>query len=73
MTDLPLVDDDYLLHLIDHYVAAARLAHRAGFQFIDIKHARVIQTPLNDVDGFDDSGLSWSLPPNDFALLSVTD
>src|SRR5262245_4225567 len=33
----PLLDDDYLRHLPDHYVAAARLAHRIGFQFIDVK------------------------------------
>jgi NADPH2 dehydrogenase len=35
--DSLLVDDDYLRHLIDHYVAAARLVHRIGFQFIDFK------------------------------------
>ncbi|MBY0526102.1 MAG: NADH:flavin oxidoreductase [Gemmataceae bacterium] len=33
----PLLDDDYLQRLVAHYVAAARLAHRVGFQFIDIK------------------------------------
>jgi 2,4-dienoyl-CoA reductase-like NADH-dependent reductase (Old Yellow Enzyme family) len=33
----PLVTDDYLKSLVDHYVAAARLAWRIGFQFIDIK------------------------------------
>ncbi|MCI0684911.1 MAG: NADH:flavin oxidoreductase [Gemmataceae bacterium] len=33
----PPLDDDYLKHLVDHYVAAARLAHRIGYQFIDIK------------------------------------
>lgn len=36
-TDYALLDDDYLRCLVDHYVAAARLAHRIGFQFIDIK------------------------------------
>jgi NADPH2 dehydrogenase len=35
--DYPLLDDDYLESLGDHYVHAARLAHRAGFQFVDIK------------------------------------
>jgi 2,4-dienoyl-CoA reductase-like NADH-dependent reductase (Old Yellow Enzyme family) len=35
--DYPLLDDDYLERLIDHYVSAARLAHRIGFQFIDLK------------------------------------
>jgi 2,4-dienoyl-CoA reductase-like NADH-dependent reductase (Old Yellow Enzyme family) len=33
----PLLDDDYLKRLADHYVAAARLAQRIGFQFVDIK------------------------------------
>jgi 2,4-dienoyl-CoA reductase-like NADH-dependent reductase (Old Yellow Enzyme family) len=33
----PLLDDDYLKGLVDHYVAAARLAYRIGFQFVDIK------------------------------------
>ncbi len=33
----PLLDDDYLRHLIDHYVEAAKLAYRIGFQFIDLK------------------------------------
>jgi 2,4-dienoyl-CoA reductase-like NADH-dependent reductase (Old Yellow Enzyme family) len=35
--DYPLLDDDFLRRLVDHYVAAARLAHRIGFQFVDIK------------------------------------
>jgi NADPH2 dehydrogenase len=35
--DYPLVEDDYLKALTDHYVTAARLAYRIGFQFIDIK------------------------------------
>jgi NADPH2 dehydrogenase len=35
--DYPLLTDDYLKRLVDHYVAAARLAHRIGFQFVDIK------------------------------------
>jgi 2,4-dienoyl-CoA reductase-like NADH-dependent reductase (Old Yellow Enzyme family) len=33
----PLLDDDYLRRLPDHYVAAARLAFRVGFQFVDVK------------------------------------
>jgi 2,4-dienoyl-CoA reductase-like NADH-dependent reductase (Old Yellow Enzyme family) len=35
--DYPLLDDDYLESLADHYVQAARLAHQVGFQFVDIK------------------------------------
>src|SRR5262249_49343519 len=33
----PLLDDDYLRQLVEHYVCAARLAYRIGFQFVDIK------------------------------------
>src|SRR5205807_10257235 len=33
----PLLDDDGLGRLVDHYVAAAKLAYRAGFQFVDVK------------------------------------
>lgn len=33
----PLLDDDYLRRLVDAYVAAARWAHRIGFDFVDIK------------------------------------
>lgn len=33
----PLLSDDYLKELEDHYLAAARLAHQAGFDFVDIK------------------------------------
>jgi 2,4-dienoyl-CoA reductase-like NADH-dependent reductase (Old Yellow Enzyme family) len=33
----PLLDDDCLRRLPEHYVAAARLAQRIGFQFVDIK------------------------------------
>jgi NADPH2 dehydrogenase len=35
--DEPLLDDDSLRRLVDHYVAAARLARRCGFQFVDVK------------------------------------
>jgi NADPH2 dehydrogenase len=31
------VGDEYLDRLVDHYVAAAKLAVRAGFQFVDVK------------------------------------
>jgi 2,4-dienoyl-CoA reductase-like NADH-dependent reductase (Old Yellow Enzyme family) len=33
----PVLADDYLRRLVDHYVSAARLAYRCGFQFVDIK------------------------------------
>jgi 2,4-dienoyl-CoA reductase-like NADH-dependent reductase (Old Yellow Enzyme family) len=33
----PLLEDDYLERLPDHYVAAARLAREVGFQFVDVK------------------------------------
>jgi NADPH2 dehydrogenase len=33
----PLLDDDYLKRLPDHYVKAARLAQQIGFSFVDIK------------------------------------
>src|SRR5437660_11229586 len=35
--DYPLISDDYLARLPDYYVAAAKLAQRSGFQFVDIK------------------------------------
>jgi 2,4-dienoyl-CoA reductase-like NADH-dependent reductase (Old Yellow Enzyme family) len=35
--DGPLLSDDYLDRLPDHYVAAAKLVQRVGFQFIDVK------------------------------------
>ncbi len=35
--DYPLVSDDYLDRLQDHFVAAARLAAQAGFDGVDIK------------------------------------
>ncbi len=35
--DSPLITDDELDHLQDRYVEAAKLAHAAGFDFIDIK------------------------------------
>jgi 2,4-dienoyl-CoA reductase-like NADH-dependent reductase (Old Yellow Enzyme family) len=35
--EYPTLDDDYLKRLVDHYAAAARLAYRIGFQFVDIK------------------------------------
>ena len=33
----PLLEDDYLARLPDHYVRAARLAREVGFQFVDVK------------------------------------
>jgi 2,4-dienoyl-CoA reductase-like NADH-dependent reductase (Old Yellow Enzyme family) len=33
----PILEDDYLERLADHYVHAARLAAKVGFQFVDIK------------------------------------
>ena len=33
----PLLNDDYLRRLPDHYVTAARLAQKIGFDFVDIK------------------------------------
>ena len=33
----PLISDDELKGLVDHYVAAAKLAVEAGFDFIDVK------------------------------------
>ena len=34
----PLMTDDEICRLIEDYVMAAKLAHKAGFQFVDIKH-----------------------------------
>jgi 2,4-dienoyl-CoA reductase-like NADH-dependent reductase (Old Yellow Enzyme family) len=36
--DSVVISDDYIKRLIDHYVRAAKLAQRAGFQFVDVKH-----------------------------------
>lgn len=33
----PLLDDDYLKRLPDHYVAAAKQAQQVGFDFVDVK------------------------------------
>lgn len=33
-----LLNDDDIRQLVDDYVAAARLAHQAGFEFVDLKH-----------------------------------
>lgn len=35
--DYSVLDDDYLDRLPDHYLAAARLAAKVGFQFVDVK------------------------------------
>jgi NADPH2 dehydrogenase len=34
----PVMDDDEIRRIIDHFVEAARFASRAGFDFVDIKH-----------------------------------
>jgi 2,4-dienoyl-CoA reductase-like NADH-dependent reductase (Old Yellow Enzyme family) len=36
--DQPVLTDDEIREIIAHYHAAARLAARAGFQFLDVKH-----------------------------------
>lgn len=36
--DYPVLTDDAIRRLIDDYIVAARLAQRAGFAFVDIKH-----------------------------------
>lgn len=36
-TDAPVVTDDYLDSLVEHYVTAAKLAREAGFDGVDIK------------------------------------
>ncbi|MGF1582490.1 MAG: NADH:flavin oxidoreductase [Gemmataceae bacterium] len=35
--EYPVLSDDYLKRLVDHYVTSAKLAQRCGFQFVDIK------------------------------------
>src|SRR5262249_3129299 len=35
--DTPLITDDELKRLVDHYVAAAKLAVGGGFDFLDVK------------------------------------
>jgi NADPH2 dehydrogenase len=48
----PLLDDDYLARLVDHYIAAARLAAKIGFQFVDVKqcHAYLLSELLTARD-----------------------
>lgn len=36
--DYPVLSDDDIRRLIDDFIAAARLAKRAGFDFVDLKH-----------------------------------
>jgi 2,4-dienoyl-CoA reductase-like NADH-dependent reductase (Old Yellow Enzyme family) len=36
--DAPVMRDDEIARLVEDFVAAATLAHRAGFAFVDIKH-----------------------------------
>lgn len=33
----PLLSDDDLKRLVEHYLAAAKIAHKIGFQFVDVK------------------------------------
>ena len=33
----PLINDDYLKRLVDHYVRAAKIAYNVGYQFVDVK------------------------------------
>lgn len=37
-SDAPVLSDDELRHLIDDFIAAALVAEKAGFDFVDIKH-----------------------------------
>ena len=36
--DMPAMTDDEIGRLVEDFVGAARLAHRAGFAFVDVKH-----------------------------------
>ena len=36
--DSVIISDDYLRRLIDSYIAAAKLAQKMGFHFVDVKH-----------------------------------
>ncbi len=36
--DHPLISDDYIEQLIEHYVSAAGIAADCGFRFVDVKH-----------------------------------
>ena len=36
--DAPVLSDGEVARLVDDYAAAARLAHKAGFAFVDLKH-----------------------------------
>ena len=37
-SDYPLMSDDDIARLIDDYIAAAKFAQKAGFDFVDLKH-----------------------------------
>jgi 2,4-dienoyl-CoA reductase-like NADH-dependent reductase (Old Yellow Enzyme family) len=52
--DTPLVTDDELKRLVDHYVAAARLAVAVGFDFLDVKQCH--RYLLNELLG------AWNRP-----------
>jgi 2,4-dienoyl-CoA reductase-like NADH-dependent reductase (Old Yellow Enzyme family) len=36
--DTVVISDDYIRRLIDNYVVAAKLAHKHGYHFVDVKH-----------------------------------
>jgi len=36
--DYPIISDDYIKRLIDSFIGAAKLAHQAGYDFVDVKH-----------------------------------
>ena len=36
--DFPIMSDDEISRLIEDYIAAAKLAQKAGFHFVDVKH-----------------------------------
>ena len=36
--DSVVISDDYIKKLIEHYVRAAKIAQRAGYHFVDVKH-----------------------------------
>ncbi|MGC9347737.1 MAG: NADH:flavin oxidoreductase [Anaerolineae bacterium] len=36
--DSVVIDDDYIAALVERFVEAAKLAHQAGFAFVDLKH-----------------------------------
>lgn len=37
-SDEQIITDDYIKTLIDNYIISAKLAHKAGYKFVDVKH-----------------------------------